>query len=62
MFTGDPRGPHRRPEQWSPVAPFDELRPAPPVPAPAGSLAVWVFLVVALLVVVAAGVVLASRH
>jgi hypothetical protein len=44
------------------VAPFDEIRPAPPVPPPTGSLALWVLLVIALLVVVAAGVVLASRH
>ena len=41
---------------------FEMLRPAPPVPAPGGSLAVWVWLVIGMLVVVAAGVVLASRH
>jgi hypothetical protein len=44
------------------VPPFDLLRPAPPVPPPNGSLSAWVWAVIALLLVVAAGVVLASRH
>jgi hypothetical protein len=62
MFTGGRRGAHPQREQWTPVPPFETLRPAPPVPPPAGSLVVWVCLVIALIVVVAAGVVLASRH
>jgi hypothetical protein len=44
------------------VPPFDTIRPAPPVPAPGGSLALWILAVVALIVVVAAGLILASRH
>jgi hypothetical protein len=38
------------------------FRPAPPAPPPAGSLASWVWLGIALAVVVAGGVVLASRR
>jgi hypothetical protein len=41
---------------------FETLRPAPPVPPPGGSLAAWIWVVVALAIVVAAGVVVASRH
>ena len=44
------------------VPPFETLRPAPPVPPPGGSLAAWIWVVVALAIVVAAGVVVASRH
>ena len=62
MFTGDRRCAHPKREPWPVVAPFDDIRPAPPVPPPTGSLALWVWLVIALLVVVAAGVILASRH
>ena len=51
-----------RPGTVAVVTPFELLRPAPPVPPPGGSLGVWVWAVIALLVVVAAGVVLASRH
>jgi hypothetical protein len=38
------------------------IHPLPPAPSPDGSLAGWIWLIVALLVVVVGGVVLASRH
>jgi hypothetical protein len=57
-----PTGSLIQPGNSGPVPPFETLRPAPPVPPPGGSLAVWVWLVIGMLVVVAAGVILASRH
>jgi hypothetical protein len=44
------------------VASLASLRPAPAVPPPEGSLTIWICIVVALAVVAAAGVYLASRH
>jgi hypothetical protein len=45
-----------------PPLPLESLRPAPPVPAPGAPLAAWVWLAIVLALLVAAGVVLASRH
>ena len=44
------------------MAPIMSIRPAPPVTPPGSSLTVWICVVVAVVVVAAAGVYLASRH
>ena len=62
MLTGGEGRAHEPQEQWLGVHVLREIHAVPPATAPDGSLGAWLWLIVGLALVLAGGLVLASRR